>query len=174
MQKRTIALALSLLTLGGICGGAATMHAAVAEARANPFTENTSGGPLRRFISGQIGRLITLQSELNLSDDQKTKVKAIVVSHKTEIAAVIKPLVEHKRAIRDAMLAKDGTDEAGIRAATDAMAKSLGDAAVLGAKIRAEARTVLTPEQMKKIGEFRTQFDAGIDGLIGEMSADPK
>jgi Spy/CpxP family protein refolding chaperone len=174
VRTRTIALALSLLTLGGICGGAASMHAAAANATANPFAEHSGQGPVRRFISGQVGRLITLRSELNLSDDQKAKMKAIVASHRQEIAAVAKPLLEHKRAIRDAMLAKDGTDEAGIRAATDAMAKSLGDAAVLGAKIRAEARGVLTPEQMKKIGEFRTQLDTGVDGLIGEMSAEPK
>lgn len=174
MRKRTLALALSLLTVGGLCAGATAMHAADARVAAGPFAEKSEGGPLRRFISGQIGRLITLRSELNLSDDQKAKMKAIVMSHKAEIAAVAKPIVEHKRAIRDAMLAKDGTDEAAIRAATDAMAKPFGDAAVLAAKIRAEVRAVLTPDQMKKIGEFRTQLDTGIDGLIGEMAADPK
>ena len=173
MRKRTIALALSLLTLGGITGGAATLHAANAAAATNPLAEHSGKGPLRNFISGQIGRLITLRSELDLSDDQKSQIKAIVVKHREEIVGVVKPLIEKRRAMHEAMLSKDGTDEAAIRAAADSLAKPIGDAAVLGAKIRAEARGVLTPDQLKKVSEFRTQLDAGIDDLIAKMATNP-
>src|SRR6185369_12358661 len=103
--------------------------------------------PLVNFIRAELGRLMVLKSELDITDAQKEQIKTILQSHKAEIAQVAKPLVDKKRALRDAVMA-DAPDEKAIRAASDDLAHSIGDAAVLASKIKQEVAVVLTPDQL--------------------------
>jgi len=159
MKKLLIGMALSLaMVFGLLCVGGA----------ASAGEGGREGGPLRRFISGQIGRLMTLKSDLNLSDDQKQQIKQIVLSHRSEIVAVAKPLVESKRALRDATFAAN-PDEQAIRAAADKLGKAVADAAVLASKIKMEAAKVLTADQMKTLSEFRDSTDKSVDRFMQEF-----
>ncbi len=63
---------------------------------------------------------------------------------------MLKPVAEKRRALRDATLAEN-PNEATIRDAADELGKAIGDAAVVGSKIKAEIHKVLTPEQQEKI-----------------------
>ena len=125
--------------------------------------------PLRNFINGQIGRLMTLRSEMDLTPEQRRQIKTIVQSHRKEIADVAKPLIEKHRALRDATLAPT-MDEKAIRAAAEEMGKSIGDAAVLAAKIKAQVRAVLKPDQLQKLEEFRKHADQATDEFIQKMA----
>jgi Spy/CpxP family protein refolding chaperone len=125
-------------------------------------------GPLHRFFSGQIGRLLTLRSDLNLTDAQRDQIKTILESHRTEIAGVLEPLVKDRRALRDATLA-DPADEKAIRTAAANLAGAIGDAAVLASHIKVEARKVITPAQMQTLEQFRKQSDASVDRFIDNM-----
>lgn len=124
--------------------------------------------PLHRFVTGQVGRLMVLKSEMEITDDQREKIRSIVESHKAQIAPVAKGLATQGRALRDAV-ASDKSDEKAIRAAAGDLGKSIGDAAVLAAKIRAEVRPVLTQEQRKTLEGFREQSDKAMDRMIDEI-----
>jgi Spy/CpxP family protein refolding chaperone len=160
MRKRTIA-SLCLVGLAVCALGAAAaprMMAGDGEAR-----------PLRMFIQGQLGRLMTLRSELDVTSEQRGAIKKIVQSHRPEIVTVAKPIVEQRRALRDATLAKE-TNEAAIRAAANDLGKAIGDAAVLASKVKDEVGHVLTPEQMHKVEAFRLQSDNAVDGFIEKFA----
>ena len=67
--------------------------------------------------------------------------------------------------LREAVL-KEPADEKAIRSAAKDLSKSIGDASVLASRVIAEARPVLTAEQVKLIRNFRTEVDkATLDWL---------
>ena len=127
-----------------------------------------AAGPLRMLVSGQFGRLLTLRSELGITTEQREQIRGIVKSHRQEIAAALKPVADKRRALRDATLAEDA-NEATIHAAADELGKAIGDAAVVGSKIKAEVRDVLTPEQREKIVEFRQQSETAVDKFLDKL-----
>jgi Spy/CpxP family protein refolding chaperone len=160
MRKRTIAslclAGLSVCALGA--AAAPRITAGDGEAR-----------PLRMFIQGQLGRLMTLRSELNVTNEQREAIKKIVESHRSEIVTVAKPIVEERRALREATLAKNPNEET-IRAAANELGKAIGDAAVLASKVKGEVGKVLTPEQMHKVEQFRLQSDNAVNGFIDNFA----
>lgn len=125
--------------------------------------------PLRMLLSGQFGRLLALRSELDLTSEQRERIRAIVKSHRQEIVASLQPVVDKRQALRDATLAENA-NEAAIRAAADELGKAIGDAAVVGSKIKAEVRQVMTPEQREKINKFRQQSETAVDTFLSEMA----
>ena len=160
MRKRTIA---SLCLVGlAVCG-----LGAVAAPRMMPG--DGEARPLRLFIQGQVGRLMTLRSELDVTSEQREAIQKIVQSHRSEIVAVAKPIVEKRRALRDATLAKESNEDA-VRAAANDLGKAIGDAAVLASKVKGEVGKVLTPEQMHKIEEFRQVSDGAVDGFVEKFA----
>ena len=168
MKKSWIVLGLlAVLMIGGL-GGTVLGVAGTAVVAERTFGDGENG-PLGRLIVGQIGRLLTLRSELNLTADQRQQIRDIVQSHRTEIAAVVKPLVEKRRALRTATNASP-VDETAIRAASADLTQSIGDAAVLAAKIKLEVRKVMTPRQEQQIDAFRQQSDAAVDEFVQELS----
>lgn len=164
MKKSFIIVLVSTLLVG-----ASAFSFAAGEKSSNATTTPATSGPIRKLIQGQVGKFFAMKSELNLTDDQKQKIREIVLQHKQEIAAVAKPLSEKHRALRSAAMA-DQSDDKAIRAAADDMAKSIGDAAILAAKIKAEVRTVLTPTQQQKVQEFRKSTEDVVDQVIGELA----
>jgi Spy/CpxP family protein refolding chaperone len=168
MKKRWIVLGmLAVLMIGGL-GGTVLGVAGTTVVAARTFGDSENG-LLSRLIVGQIGRLLTLRSELNLTADQRQQIRDIVQSHRPEIAAVVKPLVEKRRALRTATNSSP-VDETAIRAASADLAQSIGDAAMLAAKIKLEVRKVMTPQQAQQIDAFRQQSDAEVDDFVQELS----
>jgi Spy/CpxP family protein refolding chaperone len=166
MRKRTIGACLIVaLAAGGY--GVAVLAAPVAG-----LLSEDGGGPRpwKMFISGQIGRLMSLRSELQLTTEQREQIREILKSHRQELVTVVRPIVEKRRALREATRAKDA-DERAIRAAADDLGKAIGDAAVVGAKIKAKVMQVMTTDQREKIEEFREQADAAVDRFIEQMAS---
>lgn len=161
MKMRTIGICTLAMILAA---GAATTASA-----APPAGRYDEARPLRTFLSGQFGRLLTLRSDLGLSDEQRDEIRQIVKSHKQEIVTVMKPVAEKRRALRAATLA-DHPDEHAIRAAANDLGTALGDAAVVGAKIKAEVHEVLTPDQRQKVESFRQQADDAVDRFLDEAA----
>src|SRR5262245_5291116 len=133
-------------------GSGVGVHAASESAR------DDGPQPLRMFLMGQKGRMMTLRAELGVTTEQRNEVRKIVVSHRTEIAAVAKPIVEKRQALREAVMAPE-PNESAIRAAANDLGKAVGDAAVLASKVKPEVFKVLTPEQQKKLENFRADSD---------------
>ena len=140
--------------LAGLLGTAAIATPPIASAVAQSEHGKWAGSPLGRLISGHIGRLLVLHSELNLTDQQKAKIHETVVAKKPEIAKAAKAVWEKRTTLVDAVLA-DQPDEQAIRKAADDLGKTIGDAAVLASKVAGEVRPALTSEQRELIRKCR-------------------
>lgn len=155
-----------LVLIGGLTlGGAGLANTQAGQAMGNRIAQTRIG----RLITGRLARLRALRSDLNLTDAQKQAVRETIQAHRADLKAAVTPVVEKRRALRDAVLS-DQNDEAAIRSAADDLGKALGNAAVEINKVKAELKTKagLTPDQMQKIDEFRAQNDAEVDQFIKE------
>lgn len=155
----------------GLLAGAVGVSAAAPATNASGGPDGRWGrGPIARFIQARMGRAMTLRAELNLTDQQRDAIKTAMQSHKQEIVAAVKPAIDAKRTLRDAVLA-DKSDDAAIRKAADDLGKKVGDAAVVIARVKSDvaSKANLTPEQMKKIADFRAENDASTDNLLKEL-----
>ncbi len=144
----------------------------IAQERGNqrPFRGGRFGNsPLGRLIRGNIGRRMSLKADLNLTDEQWSKLKGILEKHRKDFQPVAKKIVERKRTLREVVLSKTA-DETAIRKAAKNLGTAIGDAAVLASKIADEARTVLTPEQIERISQFSQERDNAIDRWLEEVA----
>jgi Spy/CpxP family protein refolding chaperone len=151
--------------MGGLTAGAVAVKAAETSAA---IATGETPGMWKTLISGQIGRLLALRSDLDLTSEQKDQIKEILQSHRTEIAAAIKPVVEKRRALGDTVMA-DPIDEQAIRTAAGNLSNSIGDAAVLAAKVRTEVSKVLTPEQRATVAAFRKDSEHAVDQFLDKL-----
>jgi Spy/CpxP family protein refolding chaperone len=121
------------------------------------------------MVSGTLGRLLVLRSEVNLTEQQRHQIRDVIVSHRAEIAATVKPVREQRLALRKAVLAEK-TDEAAIRAAAEGLGKALGDAAVKAAKLRSDLAPILTPEQRELIHKFLAENEAVVSKFLDKVA----
>lgn len=153
------------LCLAGALGvGVAGAKAADEAPAAMKELRNT---PLGRLISGNIGRVMTLRSEANVTDEQRQKVRTVLTSHKAEIGDVAKDLVAKRRVLREAVRAET-RDEAAIRKAGEDLGKSIGNAAVLGSKVRGELKPIFTDKQVDLFEKFVAERDGSVNRWLGE------
>jgi Spy/CpxP family protein refolding chaperone len=96
--------------------------------------------------------------ELALTDAQHEQVKAIMESHREEQQAVGTKMRAARKALHEA-IAADASDETAIRTAATEIGVAEGDAAVLQAKVHGAVIAILTPEQVKKAKELRTEME---------------
>jgi Spy/CpxP family protein refolding chaperone len=164
----------ALLAGAGMLVGGVTFQAVAADDGAQPAARKLAGTPLGKLITGRIGRLMVLRSELNLTDEQKAALRTTLKAHRREIAAAVRPLVEKRHALRDAVLADKSDEE--IRAAAADLGKAIGDAAVKGKKLHAllKDKVHLTDEQVSKIKAFRAGNDAAVESFLEKESSGSK
>lgn len=124
-----------------------------------------ANSPLGRMLSGCIGRLLVLRSELNVTAEQKAQIREVLVGHRAQIAATVKSVRDKRLVLRNAVLSGKA-DEARIRAAAGELGKAIGDAAVKASKLRNEIAPILTEDQQRLIGKFLKENDAAVDKLL--------
>jgi Spy/CpxP family protein refolding chaperone len=125
--------------------------------------------PLGRLISGSIGRLMVLRSDLALTDVQRMQVRELLVQHRAEIAATVKSVRDCRVELRDMVLRGDA-DEATIKAAADKLGTAIGDAAVKATKLRNDLAPILTDEQKARLREFVANQDGAVDKLLEQAA----
>jgi Spy/CpxP family protein refolding chaperone len=157
----------ALIALVAVTSAAIVLGAAGAASRA--AAGRPLDAPLGRFITGQIGRKMVLASELNLTTEQRDGIREIVLAHRAEIAAVARPVVEKRRALREAVMADDPSPRK-IRRAAEDLGDAVADAAVLAAKIKGEIAEILSPEQLRLIKEHLADKDAAVDGFLERVA----
>jgi protein CpxP len=114
------------------------------------------GGPgMRGGPGGMFGLPLR---ELDLTDAQREQVKAIMASHRDEQKAAGDKMMAARKALHEA-IAAETFNEAAIRAAAGEVGAAEADAAVLQAKIHGEVFAILTPEQVKKAKELRSEME---------------
>jgi len=162
-------LLLTLAAIGLLGMGTFSMGVRASDASSVDPTSQQSDRPLLRFFRGQIGRWMVLRSQLDLTSDQKEQIAGILQGHKAEIVQAVQPVVEKRRALREAVLAQN-PDEKAIRSAADDLGHAIGDAAVLASKIKQQIAPILTDQQRHEIGDYRSQSDAAVDNFFAKMA----
>ncbi len=107
---------------------------------------------------------------LELSDDQKTRIKAVLKTHAAEIETQMRSSSAARRALHQAVLTQP-SDEAAIRAAAQQLGQVQGDGAVLFAKIRTEIQPILTEAQRAKIQQFRERARNHAESAVKSFEA---
>ncbi|HEY7114181.1 MAG TPA: Spy/CpxP family protein refolding chaperone [Thermoanaerobaculia bacterium] len=143
-----------LIVAGAVVLAAAGLFAGRLLAGAVPVS-----GPGGRFGPPRFARIARA---LDLTDDQKAQVKAILRTHAAEIQAQLKAGTDARRSLHDAILA-DPIDEGAIRAKAADLSKVEGDGAVLFARVRAEIYPLLRDDQKQKIVDYRAKVRARSD-----------
>lgn len=100
---------------------------------------------------GGPGGIAGLRS-VNLTEAQRTEVRTIVESHKTERDQVGRKLREAHRALAEATRG-DTFDEAAVRARSAEVGAAIADDAIFRARVRAEIVGILTAQQKQKLKE---------------------
>ena len=94
--------------------------------------------------------------ELDLSEEQKVQVEAIIDKYEDDKDSLVESLKEAREKVSEVIFAEE-FNEAAVRAAIGEVSPIMEELVVLHAKIIAELRTVLTPEQ---IGYLKGRMEA--------------
>jgi Spy/CpxP family protein refolding chaperone len=114
------------------------------------------GGPGMGFLGPMMG-------QLNLTSDQRDRVRQIVDSHRTDQQELADREMKAHEALQAAITAS--FDESAIRARANDVASVDADQAVLQARIYHEVVQILTPEQQDKLKTLQTQMQQRRDKM---------
>jgi Spy/CpxP family protein refolding chaperone len=162
--------------VSGFVAGAAALHASGQPEGAGGHGHHGHHG-VHGLHGGQCdlaaalhAHLAQLHADLNLTDEQRDAVHATFVNRHADIAAAVRPVLQAKRTLINAVHA-DAPDEAAIRAAGDTLGRAIGDAAVVFAHVKNEVfqAAAWTPEQTRKLGEMKTKLDVSIGRLVDSL-----
>jgi Spy/CpxP family protein refolding chaperone len=124
--------------------------------------QTSSAAPEERTREVFIEKLKSLRSDLDLSSDQKDKIRSIIKSHQANLKAQWSSGKAARESMKKANL-NHGPDSAETRAAADAIGTIARNRSLLLAKIATEVRPVLNPEQLEKFEKARLEFDSLIE-----------
>ncbi|MFV1967594.1 MAG: Spy/CpxP family protein refolding chaperone [Pirellulaceae bacterium] len=167
MMRRVMVTGVVVLAL--VAGMAAAYGQASPAAWGSCRLANT---PIGRMISGSIGRLLVLRSEMNVTEEQRARICEVLVTHRPAIAETVKSVRGKRVALRNTVLSGEA-DEAQIRAAADELGKAIADAAVKGSKLRNEIAPILTEEQRGLIASFFEENDAAVGKFLTDAADGP-
>lgn len=162
MKKMALWLMAVIILTAGL--GAAAAPSEVKTAAANALSDT----PLGRLFQGQVGRMLTLRSQLNLSDEQRDQIRQIIADHKPELAKAAKQIVTQRRAIRDAVIRPDHS-EADIRKAAENISQTITQTALLAGQIREKVFAVLTVQQVQLIEKAMLDRQQAVDQWLDEI-----
>ncbi len=123
-------------------------------------------GAAPAFPRGRISQ--RLAEKLNLTDDQKAQIKAVLSGEKGALTALLGQLHDARKALRAAIHASDA-NETSVRAAAAKVAAVEGDLAVERMKIYGKIAPILTDEQRQQIADFEQRADNFVDGVIARI-----
>jgi Spy/CpxP family protein refolding chaperone len=115
-----------------------------------------------------------LAQRLNLTDDQKARIKTILRAEKATLAPLVGQLHAARKNLRAAIRASDA-NETSVRAAAARVAAAEADLAVERMKIYGKIAPILTGEQRRQISDGDQRADVLADRAIaraGERSGD--
>lgn len=128
---------------------------------------------IRGLVFKRLNQMIALREQLNLTSDQKSRFRSLFLAHRQEIADMVEEMATLRQALKNEVLS-DVPDETAIRRAASDLGESLGENAVRASRLLAEAKAVLTPEQLALLKEHRASRQEGFNEVLtllreGEM-----
>ncbi len=149
-----------------IAGVGATVAAESGALGSGQSWRNLPGG---RLLQGQIGRLMSLRAELNLSDEQRSQIRQMPHSKKSQISKLLTQLVEQRSTLRD-MAIQETPDKKTIQKTSDQMAKTVAQAAILGGELRQKIMTVMDDEQRLILAAVQSDRQDAMDKWLSELA----
>lgn len=153
--------AITWLAVAGLVTGAGALG--VARAMDGPYGEPGGGhGPRWAMHGGGfggMGPMRGLMRDLDLTEEQRTRLRSIATTGWEQSAARRAELQGLRQQIETTVIA-NGFDEPAVRALIEARSSLLTDTMVDVVRTLAEMRSVLTPEQQKRFDEQRAEFEA--------------
>lgn len=144
---------LAVIVSGGYC------VAAPQDAGGKPpmMPAGVGGGmPMMMQGGGPDGLMGAIMHKLDLTDEQREKIETIIDDNHAKTSAARRAVEKARKALEEAVVGD--ANEPFIRKAADAVGKAIGDEAVLKVKTMKEIKAVLTPEQIKKLDELKTEM----------------
>jgi len=120
--------------------------------------------PLGRLLSGSVGRLLVLRSDLDLTQEQRQQIREVLGSHRVQIVQTVKSLHDKRTVLRDAVLQGQSDDQ--IRTAAGDLGTAIAEAAVKAAKLRSQIAPILTETQRQRIGQFIADQDQAVGRFL--------
>ncbi len=122
------------------------------------------GGPFGGFGFG--GRLMGALSDLDLTDDQKTRIKAILGEEGPKIEPLLDQVAQSKKTLFEAIHGRQ-FDEGAVRSASAAAAGAQTELAVERARTMSRLRALLTPDQQARLETIRQELEQQLEKRIG-------
>jgi Spy/CpxP family protein refolding chaperone len=97
-----------------------------------------------------------MRAELNLSEEQKEKIKIVIQKYRPSIKSIAQTIVQNRHALHKAVLAEK-RDEITIRKSAENLGKYIGDAALIASQIANDVRPILTAGQIDRIKQFNAK-----------------
>ncbi len=167
----TICVAAAMLWLlrpAPVSAETAFLSAAGEEGTLPGMALHPEGGVIRKLIRARMQSLRTLRANLDVTEEQRERIRAIRTKHRDELLPLFEEVVKARRALRKAATAESANEE-DIRAAADALGKAMGDLAVRGSSVFAEAKDVLTTEQLEVLRAHRAERELQVDRALDEV-----
>ena len=115
------------------------------------------------------GRILQrLAKKLNLTDDQKSQIKAVLVTDRDALKTLLGQLHDARQGLRAAIRASDANESA-VRAASAKVASAEADFAVERMKLYAKIAPILTDEQRRKISDLEQRADSLVAGALARL-----
>jgi Spy/CpxP family protein refolding chaperone len=147
-----------------ICTLAAALAAGGFIATRTYAADSTAAAPAHgRFLQ-------RLADKLNLTADQRTQIKAVLVADKDTLAPLLSSLHEARVGLRTSIRASDAT-EASVRAASAKVAAAEADLAVERMKLYAKIAPILTDAQRQQLAGLEQRADEFVDNVITRIGS---
>ena len=125
---------------------------------------NNSGG--HGFGHGRGDKIGMALRSLDLTDEQKAKVKEIMDANKTTFEPTMQSMKENRAKLHD--LSKAGTfDQAQVESLANEQGDLVAKMIVQKESVKAQIFAILTDEQKAKAAEMRTKFEGRMKGHKG-------
>lgn len=164
MSRRTVVIAVVVAAIG-----LATLGVAWAVGPQDG-AECMRPAKLAQMLRSRIAHMVVLRDELNVTEQQRSELRGIFQQHRDELRPAMVEVLQHKRALRGAVMAEQ-PDEALIRAEADALGDAIGDAAIVMSQVTGEAREVLSAEQLQMLQDAMTENREAVDEFIESAPA---
>jgi Spy/CpxP family protein refolding chaperone len=125
----------------------------------NPATTATRGHFLQRIAD-----------KLNLTADQRTQIKAVIVGEKDTLAPLLSTLHDARKNLRNAIRAGDAS-EATVRTASAKVAAAEADLAVERMKLYGKIAPILTDAQRQQLAGLQQHADEFVDNVIARIGS---
>jgi len=139
---------------------------------ARPFKgmlSSEADGPFKEIRLTAVRHLLNFRKETPLTDEQKSQVKEIFRTHRSEIKTQFEKSREARQLMQKTVKEK-GADDVATKAAAQAIGDAARERALLAAKISSEIRPLLTAAQQERLEAARAEIDPLLGRLFEEAA----